>query len=93
MRYRSKPSEVEAIQWTGDNFDEIEKFCPEGIVVPGMSCPESAKMYAGKNGIQGCVLLPINHWIVRAAGDLTDHWPVSEIYFAKKYEPVEAQDA
>ncbi|MCH5167566.1 MAG: hypothetical protein J1F35_06685 [Erysipelotrichales bacterium] len=26
MRYRSKTKEIEAIQWTGDNFKEIQKF-------------------------------------------------------------------
>lgn len=29
MKYRKKPVEVEAVQWTGENFDEIEKFCPD----------------------------------------------------------------
>ncbi len=26
--YRKKPVVIEAIQWTGSNFDEITKFCP-----------------------------------------------------------------
>ncbi|TFG46377.1 MAG: hypothetical protein E4H40_07410 [Candidatus Brocadiia bacterium] len=27
-RYRKKPVVIEAVQWTGENFDEIKKFCP-----------------------------------------------------------------
>lgn len=27
MRYRSKPSEIDAIQWTGDNAVEVQQFC------------------------------------------------------------------
>jgi len=27
-KYRKKPVEIEAIQWTGDNRDEIWEFCP-----------------------------------------------------------------
>ena len=27
MKYRKKPVVVEAVQWTGENEDEIKKFC------------------------------------------------------------------
>ena len=27
-KYRKKPVEIEAVQWTGDNRDEIWEFCP-----------------------------------------------------------------
>lgn len=26
MRFRSKPSEIEAVRWTGENLEEIEEF-------------------------------------------------------------------
>lgn len=26
MRYRKKPVEIEAVQWTGENLEEIEEF-------------------------------------------------------------------
>jgi len=28
IRYRKKPVEIEAIQWTGDNLTELLSFCP-----------------------------------------------------------------
>lgn len=32
-RYRKKPVVIEAVKWTGDNIDEVRKFCP--VVVYG----------------------------------------------------------
>lgn len=29
MKYRKKPVEIEAIQWTGDNLTEVFAFCPK----------------------------------------------------------------
>ena len=29
MKYRTKPFEIEAIQFTGENWDEIQEFCGE----------------------------------------------------------------
>ena len=28
MKYRKKPVVIDAIQWTGKNFDEVKDFCP-----------------------------------------------------------------
>lgn len=32
MKYRNKYMEVEAVQWTGNNYEEIEKFCGKNRV-------------------------------------------------------------
>jgi len=82
-RYQSKPSEVEAIQWIGDNFDEIEEF---GAIVKLKD--GELKLLAGKYGAQGSVPVPLFHWIVRKPDDTTDHWPVDDDYFAEKYFPI-----
>jgi hypothetical protein len=62
-------------------------------VLPDMESdpPEfgTALILAGKDGAQGWVPVPLGHWIVRSAGDFTDHWPVDPDYFAAKYEPEE----
>lgn len=83
MRYRSKPSEIEAIQWTDDNLEEVEAF---GVKFRFGPTPHELRIKAGKNGAQGLVPVPVGHWIVRQPGDLTDHWPVDPDYFAAKYE-------
>ena len=90
--YRSKPQEVEAVQWIGTNIIEVWSFGrfvdgPNGdestVVDNG---PEGLMLLAGKGGAQGWVPVPVGHWIVRSPGDYTDHWPVDPDYFAAKYE-------
>lgn len=85
MRYRSKPQEVEAIQWTGD-LGAVESFGVEFRF--RMEWSPSLKIKAGKDGAQDWVPVPVGHWIVRQPGDLTDHWPVDPSYFERKYSPV-----
>ena len=88
MLYRSKPQEVEAIQWLGNNVEELSDF--EAPVAFGFEGPDHAlwcELQAGKHGAQGLVPVPVGHWIVRQPGDYTDHWPVDPDYFAAKYEP------
>lgn len=85
--YRSKPTEIEAVQWTGDNLEEIEAF---GVKFRySVEWEHPLKILAGKDGAQGYVPVPIDHWVVRQPGDLSDHWPVEPPYFAKKYDPVD----
>ena len=91
--YRSKPSEIEAVQWVGDNHDEVAEFLREAqqeqvsLWWVNPDDHSEARLMAGKDGAQGFVPLPVGHWIVRSPGDLTDHWPVDPDYFAAKYEP------
>ena len=33
MKFRQKPVEIEALQWTGENSDDVRKFCPSFTVV------------------------------------------------------------
>ncbi|HEY7822153.1 MAG TPA: hypothetical protein VIG24_04945 [Acidimicrobiia bacterium] len=92
MRYRSKPQDIEAVQWTGDNFPVIVEF-----LVPDPDQPPhgtagiddgNLTLLAGKDGAQGWVPVPVGHWIVRNPSDLTDHWPVDPDYFVNKYSVV-----
>lgn len=85
MRYQSKPSTIEAVQWTGDNHDEVTAFLPTVDLV--FFRDDSLHLQAGKDGAQGLVPVPVGHWIVRQPGDLTHHWPIDPDYFANKYEP------
>jgi len=90
MRYRSKPQEVEAIQWTGDNLDEIEAF---GVKFRYSVLWQEPFMFkAGKDGAQGYVDVPAGYWIVRQPGDLSDHWPVDPDYFAEKYIALDGEE-
>lgn len=96
--YRSKPSEVEAVQWTGDNLHELVLFAPDSLAECEKAVgwdehgkvvtePDGILLLAGKDGAQEWVPVPVGHWIVRQPGDLTDHWPVAPDYFGAKYRP------
>lgn len=96
-RYRSRPSEIEAVQWKGENWEEVHAFCSVDEEVRTAStmvrlnedevyAGHPLQLLAGKDGAQGWVPVPVGHWIVRNPGDLTDHWPVDPDYFAAKYE-------
>lgn len=90
MKYRSKPSEIEAVQWTGRNQQEVVDFMPgpHGIEFRGdHRYGWDLHLMAGAQGAQGWVPVPEGHWIVRQPGDLSDHWPVDPDYFAAKYDP------
>lgn len=91
--YVSKPQRVEAIQWTGNNQQEVHDFLHGHAIFTGDSrYGWDLKIEAGKDGAQEWVPVPVGHWVVRASGNLTDHWPVDDSYFQRKYERVDAQD-
>lgn len=84
--YRSKPSTIEAVQWTGDNDRDVEEFL-------GSKCSWTSgglELRAGKDGAQEWVPVPIGHWLVNQPGDKSDIWPVDADYFAVKYELADA---
>jgi hypothetical protein len=84
MQYVSKPSVIEAVQWTGDNKDEVEEFGQGKVQV--MTVPETrCSLLAGKDGAQEWVPVPVSHWLVNVPGDKSDIWPVDPDYFAGKY--------
>jgi len=84
--YESKPSRIEAVQWTGKNFGELVAFAPVDYEDHDPGC----YLLAGKRGAQDYVPVPVGHWIVRAEGDDTDYWPVDPQYFAAKYQEADA---
>jgi hypothetical protein len=91
MRFRSKPSEIEAIQWDGAAKTFTAMLAAEMPVHAGGEQWQDGALLllCGKDGAQEYVPVPAGHWIVRQPGDLSDHWPVDPDYFASKYEPAE----
>jgi hypothetical protein len=88
MRYRSKPQEVEAVQWLGDNADEVGCIAPYKFATESHGAGLRGLLKAGQDGAQGWVKVPIGHYVVRRPGDVTDLWPVAPDYFEDKYEAV-----
>lgn len=87
MLYRSKPQEVEAVQWTGENGRELIAAFDGKVTVETRGDGEYfCLLLAGKDGAQQWVPVPIGHWLVHQPGDLSDIWPVEDGYFQVKYE-------
>lgn len=90
--YRSKPTYIEAVQWTGDNSPEVIKFA-QGKIYPrynanGLSY--ELELSAGVDGDQGYVDVPVGHWIVCEPEKTCGFWVVKPEFMESKYELDEA---
>jgi len=80
-RYRKKPVVIEAIQWTGDNYEAVEAFAGyTRTMVPLDSV-------LGLFTLEGFKPCPIGYWIVK--GVKGEFYPVDPEIFAMTYEEVE----
>ena len=80
MRFRRRPVLVDAVQWTGWNWDELEAFAP-GVL--RLDAAEKAVFVAT---LEGPIRADPGHWIVR--GVKGEHWPVRDDVFQEAYEPL-----
>lgn len=87
----SKPTQIEAVQWTGTDDSQAELAAE--FLAPvrfGFWAPETGcEVLAGKDGATGWVPVPVGHWVARYAGDKSDYWPLDPEVLARKYEPVD----
>lgn len=78
MKARKKPVVVSAIQWNGNNTDEIQKFCSNLIVKNG---------YLIIQTLEGQHIADINDYIIK--GVHGEFYPCKPDIFEKTYEVVE----
>lgn len=88
-RYRKKPVEVEAIQYTGDNLSAVTAFVGEGDFAPihpddQVDGDYDAELYVAANG--AWVPIEPGEWILR---DQRGCYPCKADIFAATYEPVD----
>lgn len=91
----SKPQYVAAIQWTGDNWDDVRAAFPGKVILDfgmepcdDLDSADVLMLLAGKDGAQDWVPVTPGHWLVHPPDDLSDVWPVEDTYFKNKYELV-----
>lgn len=88
--YQTKPYPIEAIQWTGDNFQEVMDF-----LEPPCECKDHRRRFSGVNVIRGALYgydwVRMEHldidtgiWVVKNGPVITY---VSPEDFEKRYEP------
>jgi len=64
MRFRKKPVIIEAIQWTGSNFEEIKAFYPDAYFIhPEASRDGTRCVYI--RTLEGDMWAAVNDWIIK----------------------------
>lgn len=91
MKYRTKTTEVDAIQWTGLNGEEVQAFAADATGADPNGVPLDHVVASHQLIVPtlfGDVLAEAGDWIVhRADGDL---WPIKAGVFESVYEEISA---
>jgi hypothetical protein len=92
MKYKSKPVEIDAVQWTGGNIEEITDFVGRDLL-------EITEITENGSGVIARVLQiwdDLQHTWVNAniddyiiKGTEGEFYPCAESVFERKYEPVQ----
>lgn len=81
-RFKKKPVIIEAIQWTGNNIEEIERFAPRIITVNKNQADELCI-----DTLEGVMTASKEDWIIR--GVQGEYYPCKPDIFEETYEAVE----
>jgi hypothetical protein len=86
MKFRTKPVEKEAIQWTGKNLEEVYNFCGTENIGPIERRPDyDLKIKTLESG-GGYHVADTGDWIIK--GLRGEFYPCKPDIFEKTYEPV-----
>ena len=85
-RYKTKPCEIEAVQFTRDNFEEVKNF-GEGSIKDLIieRCPDGVA-YCKVQTLEGIMLATEEDFIIR--GLRGEYYPCKPDVFKKKYEEI-----
>jgi len=91
-KFRKKPVVIDAVQWTGENLEEIREFCSNIIpTIQNMSYKknknERANDLLGIPTMEGYMTASLNDWIIK--GVEGEFYPCKPKIFEKTYERVE----
>lgn len=81
-KFRKKPVIVEAVQWTGNNREEMEKFIPKTILAK-----KNAEEDLAIGTLEGVMTASKNDWIIK--GVHGEYYPCKPDIFKKTYERVD----
>jgi hypothetical protein len=89
MRFRKKPVVIDAVQWTGENVDEVNAFCGEGGLTrlrPELNDGSESHRVWIKTP-EGTMAADVGDWIIK--GVKGEFYPCKPDIFALTYESVE----
>lgn len=82
-KYRKKPVEIEALQWTGDNRDEIWKFCSMAYFNTDVATGDLSLMI---QTLEGSMQASIGDYIIKGVKD--EFYPCKPDIFDMTYDKV-----
>ena len=85
-RYETKPCEIEAVQFTRDNFEEVQGFGKgsiSGLMIE--RCPDG-KAYCKVKTLEGLMIATEYDYIIR--GLRGEYYPCKPDVFEKKYKEI-----
>ena len=86
-RYRTKPCEIEAVEWNGSNISEINDFAGNSILwMKDTNGQTILEIYT----LEGIMLANIGDFIIR--GLRGEYYPCKPDVFHKKYELIADDD-
>ena len=81
-KFRKKPVVIEAVQWTGNNREEMEKFIPNTILAK-----KNVEKELAIGTLEGVMTASKNDWIIK--GVHGEYYPCKPDIFEKTYELVD----
>ena len=92
MKYKTRPVEIEAIQWTGHNLEEIKQFVGESLEYDILDTAwEVGKgrphIYMKIRTLEGDMYVSMGDYIIK--GLRGEFYPCKPDVFEKKYEVIE----
>lgn len=81
MKFRKKPVVIDAIQWTGNNFDQIRKEFGKAPIVE-----VKAKQSLIIDTMEGIITASKGDWIIKGVNG--EYYPCKPDIFDKTYEKV-----
>ena len=82
-RFKKKPVVIEAIQWTGENFQEVSEF---GAPLVSLVTKKDGSKVLFCQTLEGPLKAKVNDWIIR--GIENEIYPCRVDIFEKTYEEV-----
>lgn len=83
FKYRKKPVEIEAVQWSGENNEEIKRFLGVGDAGDYFF----TQKYIGIHTLEGIMKASVGDYIIR--GVMGEIYPCKPQIFEQTYEKVE----
>lgn len=87
MKFRKKPVVIEAVQWTGKNYEDVMVFTSE---MPAIFKPVEGRDFVIPT-LEGKMRAQVGDWIIRGVNG--EFYPCKPDIFEKTYEKVEEEAA